>query len=77
MRWNVLIMFGIVSILAVAGWLAASMGVSVELVLGIFAGVSGIAGMATRELLAPSRSDVQILLDHEREMAELIGDKAE
>ena len=72
---NVILMFCVVAVLGVVGWIAAgAWGVSTELVLGVFAGIAGIAGTTIRDLVMPPKSDVQLLLEHEREMAEIAAE---
>ena len=73
---NVLYMFTIVAVLGVVGWIAhGAWDVSTELVLGVFAGIAGIAGTTIRDLVMPPKSDVQLLLEHEQSMAEIEADK--
>lgn len=69
---NVILMFVVVAILGVIGWVAAgTWSVSTELVLGVFAGIAGIAGTTIRDLVLPPKSDVQLLLEHEESMAKI------
>lgn len=73
---NVIVMFLVVAAISAAAMfliadVANEPAVAVAGILAVVTGIVGVAGATIKELVAPSKSDVQILLEHEQEMAEL------